>query len=281
MNADLHSHSYYSDGKQSPNFLLRRAMENNVSHLAITDHDCIDGLLNLDTTTTEVTIINGVELSCIWNNVEVHIVGLLINLENDGILELLASQQLQRRIRAKAIDEMLTRLGIEGLATYLQSLPCTAYTRSHIADFLVQGKNCKNRQKAFKTFLGKKGKTYVPASCCSLKDGIAGITNAGGIAVLAHPSRYSLSKKKLELLLDDFKECGGEAIEGSYSNIDPSTKKYLCQLAIEKSLYLSTGSDFHDSAATWTDIGKFPALNEQAKKNAIWLHPKWHFPISS
>ncbi|MGY8785294.1 MAG: hypothetical protein ACKVIB_07835, partial [Pseudomonadales bacterium] len=84
------------------------------------------------------------------------------------------------------------------------------------------------------------------------------------------------SKTKLSSLLDDFKACGGEAIEGSYSNIDPTTKAYLSKLAEEKSLYLSVGSDFHDAAATWTDIGKFPALDQQAIKNAIWLHPKWH-----
>lgn len=258
---------------------MQRAIENKVTHLALTDHDCIDGLSEFDRSNRDITIINGVELSCIWNNMEVHIVGLLINVENNDIQELLASQRTQRELRAQAIDEKLGKLGIQGLMPYLQNLPCTAYTRSHIADFLVQGNVCKNRQKAFKTHLGKRGKVYAAASCCSLADGIAGIRAAEGIAVLAHPSRYSLNKKKLSLLLDDFKECGGEALEGSYSNIDATTKAYLSRLAVEKSLYLSVGSDFHDPSATWTDIGKFPALDQQAKKNAIWWHPKWHFSM--
>ena len=276
MKADLHCHSHFSDGKQSPSFLLQRATKNGLTHLALTDHDCTDGLASLQREAEELTIINGVELSCLWNTMEIHIVGLFIDPTNSGMEKLLASQQAQRENRAQAIDKNLQKLGTPGLMSYLQSLPCTAYTRSHIADFLVQEKVCKNKQKAFKTHLGKRGRVYVAASCCSLNEGVTAILNASGIAVVAHPGRYSLSKTKLGLLLDDFKACGGEAIEGSYSNIDPTTKAYLSKLAEEKSLYLSVGSDFHDAAATWTDIGKFPALDQQAIKNAIWLHPKWH-----
>ena len=276
MKADLHCHSHFSDGKQSPSFLLQRAIENRLTHLALTDHDCIDGLESLQRDAGDITIINGVELSCLWNTMEIHIVGLFIDPSNAHIEELLASQQAQRKKRAQAIDRNLQKLGIHGLMPYLQSLPCTAFTRSHIADFLVQEKVCKNKQKAFKTHLGKRGRVYAAASCCSLNEGVTAILKASGIAVVAHPGRYSLSKTKLGSLLDDFKACGGEAIEGSYSHIDPTTKAFLSKLAEEKSLYLSVGSDFHDAAATWTDIGKFPALDQQAIKNAIWLHPKWH-----
>lgn len=276
MKADLHCHSYFSDGKQSPAFLVQRAAENQVTHLALTDHDCIDGLQLMHAEAGELTIINGVELSCLWNTMEIHIVGLFIDPSNPHIENLLAKQQEQRKNRAQTIDKNLQKLGIHGLMPYLESLPCTAYTRSHIADFLVQEKVCKNRQKAFKTHLGKRGRVYAAAGCCSLQEGIDAILKASGIAVVAHPGRYSLSKTKLSSLLDDFKEYGGEAIEGSYSNIDPAMKSYLSRLAEEKSLYLSVGSDFHDAAATWTNIGKFPALDRQATKNAIWLHPKWH-----
>ena len=276
MKADLHCHSYYSDGKQSPTFLLARATRNRVTHLALTDHDCIDGIAELRASAGDITIIDGVELSCIWNTQEIHIVGLLIDRANEHIGKLLASQQAERRKRAEAIDHRLQKLDVRGLLPYLDSLRCTAYTRSHIADFLVQEKICKNRQKAFKTHLGRRGKVYAPAGCCTLEAGVAAIREAGGIAIVAHPGRYSLSKTKLSALLDDFKDCGGEAIEGSYSNIDPTTKAYLGKLAEEKALLLSVGSDFHDAEATWTDIGKFPALDQRAIKNAIWVHPKWH-----
>lgn len=276
MKADLHCHSHFSDGKETPSFLLQRAREQAVTHLALTDHDCIDGIAQLRSEADGITIINGVELSCLWNKIEIHVVGLFIDIEDSNIGNLLASQQKARRDRMQAIDGKLQKIGIDGLMPYLEALPCTAYTRSHVADFLVREKVCKNRQKAFKTHLGNRGKVYVAANCCSLEQGVAAIRESGGIAVVAHPGRYPLSKTKLGALLDDFKACGGEAIEGSYSNIDPTMRSFLRTLAEDRSLYLSLGSDFHDSEATWTDIGKFPALDTQAIKNAIWLHPRWH-----
>lgn len=276
MKVDLHCHSYYSDGKHAPEFLVQRAIENKVSQLAITDHDCTNALSLAAQQSMGLVIINGVEISCQWNSMEIHIVGLLIDPANDHLKELLSSQQQRRKVRIHAMDEKLRALGVGGLLPYFENLPCVSYTRSHVADFLVEQKICKNRQKAFKSHLGKRGKIYIGSNWCSLADAIACIQTAGGIPVLAHPGRYPLSWRKLETLVDDFKDCGGEAIEGSYSNIDPDRKKRLSELALSKSLYLSSGSDFHDAAAHWTDIGKFPALDQQAQKNAIWLHPKWH-----
>ena len=255
---------------------MQRAIENDISHLAITDHDCTDALASPNLESSGLTLINGVEISCQWESMEIHVLGLLIDPANTDIRELLASQQMQRRLRIQAMDEKLTALGTEGLQAYVEQLPCVSFTRSHAADFLVEQKVCKNRQKAFKSHLGKRGKIYVASNWCSLQQAIDCIRVAGGISVIAHPGRYPLSKRKLQALVEGFKQCGGEALEGSYSNIDPIMKKHLCELALSNSLFISAGSDFHDAAAHWTDIGKFPALDQQAIKNAIWLHPKWH-----
>lgn len=276
MHVDLHCHSHFSDGKHSPDYLIEKALANKVSHLAITDHDCTHALGQIHVPHKELTIINGVEISCGWENQEIHILGLLIDPEHEVIRSLLGSQQHKRQLRIQSMHEKLLALGTTGLLSYMQDLPCISYTRSHVADFLIQEKICKNRQKAFKSYLGKRGKIYVAAQWCSLANAIACITEAGGIAVLAHPGRYPLSKRKLESLIDCFRDNGGEAIETSYSNIDPNTRRHLGELAASKSLYASAGSDFHDAAAHWTDIGKFPGFDQSAKKNAIWLHPKWH-----
>lgn len=276
MKVDLHCHSYFSDGKHAPEYLLQRAIENKVTQLAITDHDCTQALELIPDQTVGPVIVKGVEISCQWNSMEIHIVGLLIDPANNALRELLSSQQQLRKLRIQEIDEKLRALGAQGLLPYFEKLPCVSYTRSHVADFLVEQKICKNRQKAFKSHLGKRGKIYVGSNWCSLIKAVECIRAAEGIPVLAHPGRYPLSWRKLETLVDEFKDCGGEALEGSYSNIDPNKKKRLGELARAKNLYLSCGSDFHDAAAHWTDIGKFPALDQQAQKNAIWLHPKWH-----
>ena len=276
MHADLHCHSHYSDGTHSPEFLLQRARENGVTHLAITDHDFITWDMGWEDTQLHPQLIPGVEISADWDGREVHVVGLFISPSDQNLQALLSEQRRVRKLRMAQMNQKLEQAGILGLLAYLEALPCQAWTRSHVARFLIDGGHCKNWQKAFSRFLSRKGKIYVPANWCKLGSAVAAIRQAGGIAVLAHPGRYGLSNTKTSALLKDFIDCGGEALEGSYANIDNPTRKQLCQLALENQIYISAGSDFHDASRHWTDIGKLPALDVEAKKNAIWLHPRWH-----
>ena len=275
MKPDLHCHSYYSDGAHSPDFLCRRAIENGVTHLAITDHDCIEALVKPMDDCYEIQIITGVEISCEWETQEIHLVGLCIEHENSQLISLLKQQQRARYSRMQAMDELLVKNGINGLQDYLNRLPCKAFTRSHVADFLLSSGKVKNKQKAFKQFLGKRGKAYVPFQWQSMVRAIKTVQAANGIAVIAHPGRYPLSRLKLELLINQFKQMGGDAIEVSYGSVQPKMQKKLENLAEKHSLYVSGGSDFHNVEAHWTDIGKYPRVSSSSIKNAIWNHPRW------
>ena len=275
MKLDLHCHSHFSDGKHPAEFLVQRARVNGVTHLAITDHDCTNVHLGLNGD-AELTIIRGVEISCAWQNQELHIVGLCINTGNNQLKNLLAVQQEKRRQRVREMDEKLVNIGIQGLLAYMSNLPAVAQTRSHVADFLVQQQVCKTRKKVFKQYLNKKGKAHVGAQWCDLGEAVEAITSAGGIAVMAHPGRYRMNRKKLSALVDAFKEAGGEALECTYPNISIEMQAYLLKLAFDKSLHVSSGSDFHDAGASWTDIGKFPKLNESSHQFGVWHHSRWN-----
>lgn len=276
MKFDLHCHSYFSDGSHSPDFLLERAAHNKVTHLAVTDHDCLEFHKLELSAPPELQLISGVEISCNWNNQELHVVGLGIDVGNPELNSLLAFQQSSRNERASAMAANLAKFSDADLGAYLDSLPCIAKTRTHIANFLVREGICKNHQQAFKKYLARTGKIYCPAQWCELEKAVTAISNAGGIAVLAHPSRYPFTRRKLIRLLTDFKNHGGAAIETAYSNLSPIARKNLEQHCEDLDLYASCGSDFHSSANQWTDIGKFHTF-PAAKKNAIWNHPRWHF----
>jgi len=275
VKADLHCHSHYSDGKHAPAELLARARENGLTHLAITDHDCVAGFAEISGD-ANLRLIPGVEISCAWGSRELHVVGLGIDAGDSGLIALLERQQASRRDRIGAIAERLSALGIDGLMDYLDTLPCHALTRTHAADFLVDGGHCRNQQKAFKQYLGSRGRAHVPGTWCALAEAVQVIKAGGGIAVLAHPGRYPLSKHQLEGLVREFRELGGEAMETSYGNIDPLVQRRMRELAEAAGLYQSQGSDFHSASAHWTDIGRFPAQPPDIK-NAIWHHPGWHF----
>ncbi len=276
LKPDLHCHSHYSDGQHEPEYLVQRALNNGLSHLAITDHDFITNIDGLAETSDELQLICGVEVSCAWQEREVHIVGLFINSSEPELQDLLREQRQRRVARINAMDEKLMALGIRGLTEHVESLQCETWTRSHVAEFLVTNGHCKNWEKAFKKFLSRRGRIHVPVEWMSLQTGVHAINAAGGVAIVAHPGRYGLTKTKTKRLIAEFKSVGGEGIEGSYGNVDPMTRKFLCELALEENLFISVGSDFHSADRHWTDLGKFPTLENTTTKNAIWAHPKWH-----
>ena len=274
MKADLHCHTHLSDGQHTPAFVIDRARANLVTHLAITDHD-VSQALPQSMDQQGLKLINGVEISCLWESFEIHVVGLFVDPTNTRLQTLLSAQQARRRERVAQIDDKLTALGTTGLLRDLLALPAIALTRSHVADFLVANNVCKNRQKAFKTHLNRSGKLFVAAQWCDYTEAVRAIKAAGGISVLAHPGRYAMNKTKLHRLVECFAAAGGEGLEASYPNIAPNMNQSLIQLAVERGLHLSTGSDFHDAAAHWTDVGKFPDLDRTAARHGIWHHPIW------
>jgi predicted metal-dependent phosphoesterase TrpH len=281
IKADLHSHTHFSDGTLSPQQLLSRAAERGVTHLAITDHDylsrpapdTINSIANLP------HLIDGVEISSLWNGREIHVVGLFVSASDSALKALLLQQQLLRWQRVERFDQHLQGAGISGLLSWLEQLPCQAVSRSHVADFLVDKGKAKSRQQAFKRLIGAQGRFRVSAQWCSLQQAVAHIVAAGGIAVLAHPDRYQLTNTRLRSLIGDFGRSGGEAMEVSYSNLHPDKARHLANLAEEFALWASAGSDFHDPARHWMDVGKIAPLPPVCRDRAIWHHPVWqqHF----
>ena len=280
MKADLHCHSYFSDGKHSPDFLLQRAETNNISHLAITDHDFAFKPTVAERRESSVHLISGVEISCKWQSREIHIVGIGIDPEHPTLDSLLLKQRESRKLRIEKINKLLVESNIDGLMSYLDSQRAMSITRSHVADFLVLSGATKNRKLAFSRFLGKGGRAFAPADWTSMEEANHAITDSGGISILAHPSRYQLSRYQLASLIDTFKNAGGLALEVSYANINPNIQRMLEETALKNGLFVSAGSDFHDMNAHWTDIGKFPQINPMAEKLAVWRHPKWRLQAS-
>jgi 3',5'-nucleoside bisphosphate phosphatase len=272
---DLHSHTWFSDGQLSPAQLLTRAAELGLTHLAITDHDSIAAHRVAEPVPSGLELIAGVEISTLWENKEVHIVGLMIDISSPELTLLLDQQQQKRRERALNIGRQLERAGICGLANYLSQLPCEAVGRNHIADFLISTGRAASKQQAFTKHLGHRGRYHEPADWCSIGDAVQAIKTAGGVAVVAHPDRYKLNKIKLKRLFEEFRDAGGEAIEVSYSNLHPEKLQLLANYCVSLGLRASIGSDFHSPDNTWMDLGRIRRLPSQCEEQAIWTHPRW------
>jgi len=277
MLADLHSHTWLSDGSLAPQALIQRALDNQVTHLAITDHDCVDAFDHIDERPDPdaLTLITGVEISCLWDQREIHVVGLGFDRHDAALQALLQRQQQLRWQRAQDMDIKLQKAGITGLTRYLETLPCRAISRNHVADFLIERGVARSKSHAFKNHLGDRGRFRVSAQWCAIAEAVEVIQGAGGLAVLAHPNRYSISNPKLRRLIQEFAADQGQGMEVSYSNIDPHVMGYMATLCMDNGLWASTGSDFHTPTQQWMDIGKFRRLPAQCADRAIWMHPGW------
>ena len=257
---DLHSHTQASDGLLTPEALVHRAVEMRVGTLAITDHDTTDAIAaaraEIARSELPLNLITGVEISTVWENHEIHIVGLNIDIENPALCAFLEEQKERRNQRAVLIGERLEKALIPGALEGAQHLAKGgAVTRGHFARFLVEAGKANNFADVFKKYLAR-GKTgYVPPQWCTIEQAIDVIHHSGGKAVLAHPGRYGLSAKWLKRLLAHFAEHGGEAMEVSQCQQAPNERSQLAAYARQFGLLASQGSDFHQPCA-WIELGR-------------------------
>ena len=274
---DLHSHTWLSDGALSPQALIERAHGLNIRQLAITDHDSVGAHIALRGTPLPdgMELIPGVEISCRWENLEIHVLGLLVDVDHPALNTLLDAQLQRRRDRAAAFDRAMQRAGICGLQAYLDTLPCEAVGRMHMASFLLQHGHVRTTQQAFSKFLGSRGRLYQKAEWCSLPEAVEAIHAASGLALIAHPDRYAMSRPKFRRLLDEFGATGGDGMEVSYSNLNIDSLRFLAEECVRRKWWASVGSDFHSAENHWMDLGRIRRLPPACEARAVWHHPRW------
>ena len=264
LNADLHCHSVVSDGTLTPEVLATRARGNGVDLWALTDHDEIGGVqrARVAAQAQGMAFLSGVEISVSFASETVHIVGLGFDDSDPRIAQGLAATRGGRDTRALEMAEQLARVGIagayEGALKYVGNP--ALISRTHFARFLVEAGVCKETSEVFRKYLTEGKPGFVPHRWANLGDAVHWITQAGGVAIIAHPARYRLTANEEFALFSEFKEHGGQGVEvvtGSHSVAEYAT---YAAMAREFGLAASRGSDFHGPDESHTDLGKLPAL---------------------
>lgn len=264
LNADLHCHSVVSDGTLTPEVLATRARGNGVDLWALTDHDEIGGVqrARVAAQAQGMAFLSGVEISVSFASETVHIVGLGFEDSDPRIAQGLAATRGGRDTRAMEMAEQLAQVGIagayEGALKYVGNP--ALISRTHFARFLVEAGVCKETSEVFRKYLTEGKPGFVPHRWANLGDAVHWITQAGGVAIIAHPARYRLTANEEFALFSEFKEHGGQGVEvvtGSHSVAEYAT---YAAMAREFGLAASRGSDFHGPDESHTDLGKLPAL---------------------
>lgn len=268
---DLHLHSQASDGRLGPAELVRHAQRCGVRRLALTDHDTTAGLAEAAAAAQELgmAFAPGIEISADWRGRTVHVLGLGIDPAADGLQGGVQRLAVERERRAGEIARRLDAAGAPG-SEALEHIRASApmVTRTHFARRLTELGAARSLAEAFDRYLGRGRPAAVRANWPALAEALAWVCAAGGIAVLAHPMRYTLSAGARRELAGEFRDGGGRAIEvvcggGSAVHLQQATS-----LAQRYGLYGSVGSDFHDPAVPWNPPGRLAKL--PASVQAVW-----------
>ncbi len=272
MKVDFHCHTSASDGSLLPQDLINLAVQNKIDCLAITDHDTTvgyEGIIEF-AQYKGLELISGTEISCQWQGRTIHIVGLNIDIKHTGLQDGLLFNRELRWQRALQIADKLQKKNIPNVYEELMSKikPDDMVGRGHFAQLLIERGLVSNQKQAFDKFLIKGRPAYVAVEWPELSEVVAWITQAGGVAVIAHPHIYKMTATKLNKMITDFKEAGGEAIEVVNQPRVCSSQFGMADRAERFELYSSMGSDFHHPEHTWRGLGWLAPLPKKCRP--VW-----------
>lgn len=271
--ADLHSHSHLSDGTLAVADLVALAASRGVDLMALTDHDEVSGVADGRAAAAAhgMQFVGGVEISCEWCGLSIHIVGLRIDENEPQLAQTLHDIRRRRTVRAQQMGESFSAYGINDVLAGAMSFAPNPdlLSRTHFARHLVDSGVCGSMGEVFARFMkpGKPG--YVAHQWIPVANAIAAIHGAGGRAVLAHPGRYDTSwTGGPSALLKAFAEAGGDGVEVVCGPHYPHEWAEYAALSRKFSLLASIGSDFHSPYESRVKFGDLPRLSPSLKP--VW-----------
>lgn len=255
---DLHVHSTYSDGTLTPEELVILAKKQGLSAMALTDHDTIVGVEEaiIAGEKYNLEIVPGIELSSAYGSKEIHILGLYVDYKDETFNAALENLRKTRNERNLKIITKFKEIGIEISFDEMKQLYGNAViTRAHFADYLLAKGYIKSRSEAFDRYIGENGPCFMPREKLTPEQTIRLITQAGGVAILAHPTLYHLGDSEMNKLLNYLCRSGLKGIEAIYSTYTMGEEIQIRKLARENHLIISGGSDYHGANKPYLNLG--------------------------
>lgn len=252
--ADLHTHSFCSDGLRTPTQAVQEAHAAGLRALSLTDHDTVEGTEEAlhAGKSLGVEIIPGSELSAHVGDREVHLLAYMIDWADKNLNESLNRVQDVRYKRGIAIVEQLTKMGISiTIDEILKQANGSPLGRPHIASVLINKGVVANKDEAFLRFLGDRAPAFQSKPNIPAEDVIDVVHQSGGIVVLAHPGQ-TLSDSVFSHLVS----AGLDGIEIYHPSHQPPQIDFYTKLANQNKLVMSGGSDSHGNEQG-TKIGDF------------------------
>lgn len=256
---DLHTHSTVSDGSCTPTEVMEAAVNAGLAAVALTDHDTMQGVPEAMEAAEKLDIecIPGIELSAVYGDREVHIVGLFLDPRDSVLAKRLDSFRQIRKQRNLRMIEKMQAAGVDITMEKVRDLEGDAViTRANLARYLVHVGYAVSIKEVFDKYLSPGLPFYVPKTGVTPEDAVRAIRDGGGTAILAHPLLYDFTPAQLDTCIELLKNYGLQGIETYYSTYSPADERNMKRLADRHGLLWSGGSDFHGSVKPHIQIGK-------------------------
>jgi predicted metal-dependent phosphoesterase TrpH len=267
-------HSTYSDGASSPEEMVRWAKQVGLQTIALTDHDEVGGV---DAAIEEgracgLEVIPGIELSVTVKGRDIHVLGYFFDHRDAGLLDYVSLFTKQRHERVREMVRRLKPLGapLEVEAVLAKSTH-GAIGRPHVAEALVDAGHVSCREEAFDKFLHDEGPAYVPKYPFSPTEGAELIHRLGGVVILAHPVFYGEDGAIASLM-----DAGLDGLEADHPKQNESQRSHFRQMAGERGLLVTGGSDCHGERLGYDSLGSVrvpytvvDALRERARRYSV------------
>lgn len=257
---DFHVHTNFSDGLLSPKAVVKRASNNGVSILAITDHDTIDGISEAieESKLHNIKIIPGIELSTNYNGESIHVLGYFKDnsYKEKEFVEFLDKIKNRRIHRAKEMIQKLKdifniEIKFEDVIKYGENV----VARPHIAKAIIDSGYPYTQDYIFDNFIGKGKPAYIETTKITVKEGVDLLHKYNAIVFLAHPILINNSN------ISDFLQFNFDGIEGVYFLNSKTQEKELLDFANKNNLLVSAGSDCHGDFINDTRHGDIGDMN--------------------
>ena len=245
---DLHAHSIFSDGTDTPEALAQAADLAGLRALALTDHDTLAGLERFLAHQPRVAtlLVPGIELSCRFMGRPLHMLGLFLDPADPKLRDRVGRMRAQRLERNQQMLELLRAKGIPITWDEVAAeAPTDLVSRTHFARVLVRSGAAGSHQDAFHRLIGDDAPCFVPFPELAPREAVGWIREAGGAAVVAHPGRGFPRGFRWDAAMLELKGAGIHGFEAYYPDYGPVEHRYFLDLARDLDLVPSGGSDYH------------------------------------
>ena len=258
MAVDLHLHSRFSDGSDTPTEIVDQAAERGLSGIALTDHDILDGIPEAAAAAARrgLRFIPGAELSVSWQDQSMHLLVYFLEPGPGPLQDRLAELQDARHHRNLEIVARLNRLGIEITFEEVQQEAAMGVTgRPHLAGVMMRKGYVATVAEAFDRYLAAGRPAYVPRKRLSAEDAITLARTGGAVPVIAHPHTLNLRAAEFASGFRDLVERGLGGIEAFYGEYTPEMRLRIAEICDELGIVATGGSDYHGTYKPDLEIG--------------------------